>query len=211
MRKDWAGEIPPQIIALKKIKQAIIVEGTYDKIKLSSFLDANIVTCNGFDIFQNKEKQEYIKKLAAECGVIILTDSDRAGFLIRNFIKGIVHEGELLQAFIPDTPGKERRKRKPSKEGLLGVEGIEKDIIIAALENAGCSGAVKEITPVSKTDFYLDGITGGVGSHEKRKKLAAKIGAPARISAKELLSAVNAFGGMDIYKEILEEIENEAL
>ncbi len=196
---------------MKKFKQAIIVEGTYDKIKLSSFLDANIIKCDGFDIFRNLEKQEYIKKLAKECGIVILTDSDRAGFLIRNFIKGIIHEGEVLQAFIPDVKGKEKRKRKPSKEGLLGVEGIDEETIISALENAGCDGEKKEIIPVTATEFYLDGITGGEKSRQKRQLLAKKIGAPARISAKELLTAINAFGGMEIYREILGEIENEAL
>ena len=194
---------------MKRVKQAIIVEGTYDKIKLSSFVDANIVTCNGFDIFKNREKQEYIKKLAAECGIIILTDSDRAGFMIRNFIKGIIREGEVLQAFIPDIKGKERRKTKPSKEGFLGVEGMSGEIILNALENAGCAQDKTEIVPVTQWDFYSDGITGGDKSREKRKKLAEKIGAPARISAKELLNAINAFGGMEIYKEILTEIKNE--
>ena len=131
--------------------------------------------------------------------------------MIRNFIKGIIHEGEVLQAFIPDIKGKEKRKRKPSKEGFLGVEGISGEIILKALQNAGGAEDEREIKRVTPLNFYEDGITGGERSREKRKKLAAKIGAPARISAKELLSAVNAFGGMDIYKEILEEIENETL
>jgi len=188
---------------MKKISQAIIVEGTYDKIKLSSFVDANIVKCDGFDIFQNREKQEYIKKLAESCGIVILTDSDRAGFLIRNFIKGFVHKGQILNAFIPDVSGKEKRKAKPSKEGLLGVEGISEEVILTALENAGCDGEEKEITPVTTAHFYRDGLLGGDGSREKRKSLAAKIGAPARISAKELINAINTFGGYEKYKEIM--------
>lgn len=196
---------------MKKIKQAIIVEGTYDKIKLSSYIDANIIVCNGFEVFKNHEKQEYIKKLAKECGIIIFTDSDRAGFMIRNFIKGIVHQGEVLQAFIPDIRGKEKRKSAPSKEGLLGVEGMDGEIILRALENAGGFEDKREIESVTLLHFYEDGITGGEESRRKRTKLAEKIGAPKRISTKELLNAINAFGGLEIYKGILKEIENEAL
>ena len=188
---------------MKKISQAIIVEGTYDKIKLSSFIDANIIKCDGFDIFQNFEKQEYIKKLAKSSGIVILTDSDRAGFLIRNFIKGFVHEGQVLNAFIPDISGKEKRKAKPSKEGLLGVEGISEEVILTALYNAGCDGKAKEITPVTTAHFYRDGLLGGENSREKRVKLAAKIGAPSRISAKEFINAINTFGGYEKYEEIM--------
>lgn len=195
-----------------KISQAIIVEGTYDKIKLSSIVDANIVTCDGFDIFQNREKQEYIKKLAKECGVIVLTDSDRAGFMIRNFIKGFVKEGELFQAFIPDVLGKEKRKKKPSKEGMLGVEGIDADIILSALEKAcPIDEAEKEFEKVTTAHFYRDGFSGGEESHKKRQLLAEKIGAPKRISAKELIRAINAFGGYEIYEKLLEEMENDSL
>ncbi len=193
-----------------KISQAIIVEGTYDKIKLSSIVDATVVKCDGFDIFQNREKQEYIKKLAAERGIIILTDSDRAGFLIRNFIKGFVHEGEVLQAFIPDVLGKEKRKKKPSKEGMLGVEGISPEIILSALQNAGAKSD-KEYKKVTATHFYEDGLSGGENSAALRRRVAEKIGAPKRISAKELLSAINALGGYEKYLKILEEIQNETV
>lgn len=197
---------------MKKISQAIVVEGTYDKIKLSSIVDATIITSDGFDIFQNREKQEYIKKLAKECGIIVLTDSDRAGFMIRNFIKGFVKEGQLFQAFIPDVLGKEKRKKKPSKEGMLGVEGIDADIILSAIEKAcPIEQSVKDYEKVTIVHFYRDGFSGGDESHKKRQLLAEKIGAPKRISAKELIRAINAFGGYEMYEELLEEMENDSL
>lgn len=188
------------------MKQSIIVEGTYDKIKLSSIFDANIVTTDGFDIFKNTEKQEYIKKLAKNGGIIVLTDSDRAGFLIRNFIKNIVKEGQVSHAYIPDVEGKEKRKQKASKEGLLGVEGIEAEIIRKAVENAGCIIDNGEIKPLTSIHLYNDGFIGGEESRDKRVKLAKKLGVPARISAKALVSAINALGGIEIYEEIKGEI-----
>ena len=197
---------------MKKISQAIVVEGTYDKIKLSSIVDATIVTSDGFDIFQNREKQEYIKKLAKSCGVIVLTDSDRAGFMIRNFIKGFVKEGQLFQAFIPDISGKEKRKKKPSKEGMLGVEGIDAGIILSAIEKAcPIERDEREYEKVTTAHFYRDGLSGSMESHKKRQILAEKIGAPKRISAKELIRAINAFGGYEMYEKLLEETENDSL
>jgi len=187
---------------MKKIKQSIIVEGTYDKIKLSSIFDTNIVTTDGFDVFKNREKQEYIKKLAENSGIIILTDSDRAGFLIRNFLKNIVKKGEVFHAYIPDVEGKERRKSKPSKEGFLGVEGIADDVLINAVKNAGGIEGENKIIPVTSVHLYEDGFIGGEESREKRKKLAKKLGVPGRISSKALVNAINALGGYEVYEEI---------
>ena len=120
-----------------KLKQAVIVEGKYDKIKLGSILDAVIITTDGFGIFKDKEKTELIRSLAQTCGVIILTDSDSAGFKIRNHIKGCVKDGKVVNVFIPEITGKEKRKEKPSAEGLLGVEGVSREVLEKALNDAG--------------------------------------------------------------------------
>lgn len=190
-----------------KIKQAVIVEGTYDKIKLSEFLDALIVTTDGFDIMQNTEKTDYVRKLAKTCGIVVLTDSDRAGFMIRNFIKGAVSEGEVLHAFVPDLKGKEKRKKKPSREGLLGVEGMNAEIIKNALLKAGCrEEPQKKDRMITKTDFFEDGFAGGERSRENRERLAKKLGLPKRISANGLLEAVNRFLTFEEYKKTAKEI-----
>ena len=119
------------------LKQAVVVEGKYDKIKISSFIKAIIITTDGFGIFKNKSKREFIKKLAKTNGLIILTDSDRAGQIIRSHIKSFVQNGRIYNAYVPQILGKESRKTAPSKEGILGVEGLEKKIIVKALEKAG--------------------------------------------------------------------------
>ena len=141
-----------------KIKEAIIVEGRYDKIRLAALFDTAIIETGGFRIFKDDEKKTVIKKLAAAKGIVILTDSDGAGFVIRNFLKGIITDNsQLKQAYIPDIPGKEKRKSKPSKQGLLGVEGMTDEIITNAVLNSGAkvigeeaAGSIGEIT---KTDF----------------------------------------------------------
>ena len=120
-----------------ELGQVVIVEGKYDKIKLSSFIDATIITTEGFGIFKNREKKKYIRRLAEKNGIIILTDSDRAGQIIRNHIKSFVNNGKIYNVYIPQIFGKEKRKVEPSKEGTIGVEGMEKDVIIKALEKAG--------------------------------------------------------------------------
>ncbi|MGN1223666.1 MAG: toprim domain-containing protein, partial [Ruminococcus sp.] len=119
------------------IKQAIVVEGKYDKVKLSSILDAVILVTNGFQIYKNPEQLELIRYYARTTGVILLTDADRAGFQIRNYLKGAIQEGMVYHVYTPDIYGKERRKEKPSAEGKLGVEGIRKDLLLAAFEKAG--------------------------------------------------------------------------
>lgn len=178
-----------------KIHEAIIVEGKYDKIKLREIVDANIVTTDGFDIIHNKEKLAYVKKLAETCGIVILTDSDGAGFRIRNYLKGQIKCGRILHAYIPDIAGKERRKAKPSKEGLLGVEGINAGIVIKALLSAGCNTLQEHSSKrlITKLDLYEVGLAGGKESAEKRRILAAEFGLPSRLSAKSLADALNSF------------------
>ena len=158
------------------VAQAIIVEGKYDKIKLSSLLDAVILTTNGFHIFHDADKMALIRYYAKTTGIIILTDSDTAGFRIRNYLKGAVHDGKLFHVYIPDIYGKERRKLKPSAEGKLGVEGIDKNALLAALEKAGVlTDEIPEKTdPITRYDLYELGLSGGADSKSKRKAHSKK-------------------------------------
>lgn len=157
-----------------KINQAVVVEGRYDKIKLSSILDTVIIETNGFGIFKDKEKQALIRLLAEKRGIIVLTDSDGAGFKIRSFISGIVPPDRVTHVYTPDIFGKERRKERPSKEGKLGVEGIETRILLEALKKSGVTveEGEKEEAPkrlITSADFYEDGLSGGkqLGEAEK--------------------------------------------
>lgn len=193
-----------------KIKEAIIVEGVYDKIKLLSCVDALVVTTDGFEIFKDTKKLDYIRRLSKECGIVILTDSDRAGFLIRNFIKGAVNVGRVLNAFIPDIPGKEKRKKSPSKEGFIGVEGIKCDMIVKALLSAGCTadGNAAGGGTVTLQDFYFDGVAGAENSSLLRECITRELGLPRRISTKELLAAVNLFLDYEKYKKLVEDAKS---
>ena len=179
-----------------RIKQAIITEGRYDKIRLSNIVDAVIICTNGFSIFKDREKQELIKSLAAKTGIIILTDSDSAGFKIRSFIRGFVKNGEVLNAVTPDIYGKERRKLQPSKQGKLGVEGIPDELLIQALRNAGATeldgGSPQQNSdPVTRSDLLELGLIGGEGSSERRRQLQRRLGLPELLTAKLLLEVVN--------------------
>ena len=206
-----------------KLKEAIIVEGKYDKIKLSSIVDGLIITTDGFGIFKDKEKRELIKLLAKKRGIIILTDSDSAGFLIRSHIKGFVKEGEIKNVFVPDIFGKEKRKTAPSKEGKLGVEGISREILESALKKAGIAnlqgqnegqnegqnqgqGKQPQQRPVTKTDLFEDGLSGGADSKAKRALLLSQLGLPRRMSTNTLLEAINALYSYEEYKQALSRI-----
>ncbi len=176
------------------IKQAVIVEGKYDKIKLSSIIDAVIIQTDGFSIYKDEDKLSLIRTLAETTGILILTDSDRAGFQIRSFIKGAVPNGTVLNAYIPDVLGKERRKKVASKEGKLGVEGIKKQAILQALQQAGAT-ADEAATPrsrITKTDLYADGLTGGQNSAGLRRRLLKHLRLPERLSANAMLDVINA-------------------
>lgn len=178
-----------------RIKEAIIVEGNYDKIKLSGFIDGLILTTHGFAVYTNPEFAATIKRLAATCGVVILTDSDSAGMRIRNFVKQKAAGGRVLHAYVPDIPGKERRKTKLSAEGLLGVEGMSEDIIIKALCDAGCTiDDVKEKgkdSGITKADLYFLGLSGTPEAADRRRRLCGRLGIPAHISANMLLDVLN--------------------
>ncbi len=191
-----------------KLKEAVIVEGKYDKIKLSSLVDGLIITTDGFGIFKDREKRELIKTLAKKRGIIILTDSDSAGFLIRSHIKGFVSEGKIKNVFIPDVFGKEKRKSAPSKEGKLGVEGMDRELLENALKKAGI---VEEKTSpnakkVLKSDLFEDGISGGADSKAKRTRLLKELGLPERMSANALLETVNALYSFEEYKAAVSRI-----
>lgn len=194
-----------------KIDKVVIVEGKYDKIKLSSVLDAVIIETDGFGIFNNKEKQALIRKLAETKGILILTDSDSAGFTIRSFIRGIVPAEQITHAYIPDIFGKEKRKTEPSKEGKLGVEGVSTQIIVEALQKAGvlCE-ETKEIErhKITKLDFYEDGLTGRDNSEQLRAKLLKHLGLPARLTTNALIQVLNTYLTFEDYKKAVECVKN---
>lgn len=194
-----------------KIDRAIIVEGRYDKIKLSSIIDGIIIETEGFGIFNNKEKQKLIRKLAEAKGLLILTDSDSAGFKIRSFIRGIVPAEQIKHAYIPDIFGKEKRKSEPSKEGKLGVEGVKKEILLDSLEKAGvfCEETDEEAKrEITKLDLYEDGLTGRENSDALRKKLLLHLDLPERLTSNALIQVLNTFLTFDEYKNAVKEIKN---
>lgn len=175
-----------------QIKQAIIVEGKYDKIKLASLVKAVIIQTNGFGIYKNQELLELIRYYAKTTGILILTDSDRAGFQIRNYIRGAVPEGEIKNIYIPDVFGKERRKVKPSAEGKLGVEGIDAEILREAFRKAGILTEEMPISePITKTDLYFAGMSGRPESAEKRRAFQKELNLPSNLSASALLEVLN--------------------
>lgn len=195
-----------------KIKETIIVEGTYDKIKLSGFIDGVILTTGGFTVFKNQALRKSIKTLAEETGVVILTDSDSAGFKIRSFIKQNIPEEYIKHAYIPDIKGKEKRKREPGKEGLLGVEGMTEEIIIDALKKAGCTIDGSKTEPkasraITKADLMRLGLAGGNGSSELRHALANELKLPAKLSANMLLDILNRLLTYEELEKLAEEIQ----
>lgn len=195
-----------------KIKEAIIVEGRYDRIKLGGLFDTAIIETGGFRIFKDEEKKTVIRRLAESRGIIILTDSDGAGFVIRNHIKGIADNmHSVKQAYIPDIPGKEKRKSRPSKEGMLGVEGMTDDIIVNAVLSSGAEVIGQEskggsVGGITKLDFFEIGLTGREGSDGMRKHLLAALGFPKYMTTNALLSAVNMIYGRDEFFAELERI-----
>ena len=190
-----------------KLKEAVIVEGKYDKIRLESVIDAPIIVTDGFGIFKNREKMNYIRRLARSRGIIILTDSDSAGFLIRSHITGCIKDGNIKNVYIPDVFGKEKRKDKPSKEGKLGVEGIDGEVILSALKKAGIGADItnEPTKKITKADLYELGLNGTDGSKQKREAVLKKLELPSRMSQNAMLEALNIFYS---YDELVELIEN---
>ena len=181
---------------MHSIKEVIVVEGRYDKNTLSQVVDAVIIETSGFGIFNDVQKQKLLRKMAETRGLIVLTDSDGAGFMIRNFIKGCVDPKLVKHAYIPDIAGKERRKASPSKEGKLGVEGMRPQVLLDALRKAGATvdGDEKSEQPrrISKADMFAKGLSGKQGSAEKRAGLIKAMDLPEHLSADALLDILNA-------------------
>lgn len=188
------------------INEAIIVEGIYDKQRVNSVCDAYVFATDGFNVFKNKEKRTFIRRLAKERGIIVLTDSDRAGFLIRNHIKNIVGNIEIKQAYIPEVFGKERRKDKPSAEGKLGVEGIEAKALEEVLLPFAKENSVPKGEGITKADLFELGLSGGNNSGEKRKVVCRQLKIPENISSKGLVEAVNAIMTKKQFTEIANSI-----
>lgn len=190
-----------------KIKEAVIVEGKYDKMRLKSIINTTIIETNGFRIFNDKEKINLIKQIADKQGIVILTDSDSAGFVIRNHLKGIVPKEQMKHAYIPQIKGKEKRKEKPSKEGILGVEGIDEKRLLSALKNAGAT--INEINynknNITKMDLYRLGLTGRDNSKIMRTELLKKLDLPPYITTNALAEVLSSI----ITVQQLEDIINE--
>lgn len=192
-----------------KIKEAVIVEGKYDKQRIREFIDAPIITTSGFRVFKDKEKQQLIRRLALERGIVIMTDSDSAGFVIRNFLRGIVPDASIKHCYIPQIEGKEKRKASPSKEGILGVEGLSTEILRDALLRSGVDigeGSAERITdPITKTDMFEMGLSGRENSAELRRKLLTELGLPTYLSANALLELINS---LYTKQEILDKLKS---
>lgn len=189
------------------IQEAVVVEGKYDAIRLRSVVNATIVETDGFGIFKQPEKMELLRKLAQAQGLIVLTDSDSAGFIIRDRISGTLPTSTVKHAYIPEITGKERRKTAPSKEGLLGVEGIDGEIVLAALWRAGATpldGTAERPTPyLTKARLYQDGLSGREDSARLRTALLKKLSLPTKLSTNRLLQVLNVLLTEQEYEEIL--------
>lgn len=190
-----------------KIKEAIIVEGIYDKITLASVCDALVVPTYGFSIFTDAPRLSYIRSLAEKNGIIILMDSDSAGFKIRSFLREQIKTGVVRHAYIPAMPGKEKRKARPSAEGTLGVEGIEKDRLLEILSEV-CTKEEVQSPGITYMDFYRDGLSGGAKSAKLRALLSSHLSLPPRLSAKALLSAVNSLMTREEYLAFIKSVSS---
>ena len=177
------------------VREVIVVEGRYDKNTLSQVFDAIIIETGGFAVFNDTEKLALLRRMAEARGLVILTDSDGAGFVIRNFIKGAIDPALIKHAYIPDVSGRERRKASPSKEGKIGVEGMEARVLVEALKRAGATlggASVRTDGGISKADLYIAGLSGSPGSADRRKALLKKLDLPEHLSPNALLDVLNA-------------------
>lgn len=189
------------------IEQAVIVEGKYDKIRLSSVINGVIICTGGFRIFKDEDTMKIIRHYAEKTGIIILTDSDSAGFKIRNHIKGSVQNGKITNVYIPDIFGKERRKPAPSKEGKLGVEGMDEKILLEAFEKAGIvPGKERAAGGIDKMLLYELGYSGGQNSSERRKKLLEHLELPELMTAQAMADILNTMLSAEELTEITEKL-----
>lgn len=195
---------------MKRIKEAIVVEGRYDKNALSQVVDAVILETSGFSVFKDSEKLSLLRRLAQKQGLIVLTDSDGAGFVIRNYIKGAIPTELVKHAYIPDVYGKERRKRAPGKEGKLGVEGMRPEVLLQALLRAGATvegeASAAPRGQLTAADLYSLGLTGREDSVQRRTALLRRLELPEHLSAKALLTVLNALYTWEELNTILEQM-----
>lgn len=195
-----------------KIREAIVVEGRYDKNTLSQIVDAPILQTSGFGIMKDRKMLELLRRTAKQRGLIVFTDSDGAGFVIRNYLKGAIPGQYLKHAYIPDVYGKEKRKASPGKEGKLGVEGMTPQVILDALCASGATiegqSAQRTCGGISKQDLFQLGLSGCAGSDRRRKKLLEKLGMPEHMSANAMLQAINLLYTMEELTEIMEQIDD---
>jgi len=194
-----------------RVSRVIIVEGKYDKIKLSSLVDGMIVPIHGFGIYKDKGKAALLRAAAKKQGAVILTDSDRAGFQLRGYLRSLLRDADVVHVYIPALSGKERRKTAPGAEGLLGVEGMDVSLLRELFLRSGAltppSGSQENKRPVTRMDFYEDGLLGGPEASALRGALLQRLSLPGRMSGKALLEAVNALLSYDAYRALMEEIK----
>ncbi len=196
----------------RRVREVIVVEGRYDKNALSQVVDATILETKGFGIFKDKAMAAFLRRLAAERGIILLTDSDGAGFVIRSHLRGILPPGQVKHAYIPDVPGKERRKRQPGKEGKLGVEGMSPAVLLQALERAGATFEDAEAIsrsgpPITKADLMTCGLA-GPGSVARREALLKQLDLPERLTPNGLLEALTLLYSREAFLQRMESGEH---
>ena len=196
---------------MMRVKEVIVVEGRYDKNTVSQAVNATVVTLGGFSVFNDREKLVFLRRLAQERGLIVLTDSDGAGFVIRNYLKGALPKDRVKQAYIPDIHGKERRKRAPGKEGKLGVEGMRPEVIVEALRRCGATfedeaTQLSQGTPITKADLFVLGLTGTPDSAARRQALLQKLELPEHLTPNGLLEALNLLYSREDLEVILRQI-----
>ena len=189
------------------INMPVIVEGKYDKIKLSSVINANIIISDGFGIFNEKEKSLLIRRLAEKSKIIVFADSDGAGLVIRNYFNGIIGKDKVIHLYTPQIKGKEKRKKSPSKEGFLGVEGQDTEILYEIFKPFSEQQEYLQKGSISKLDFYADGLSGKENSSIKRQKLSNLMGLPKDISSNALLDAINLLYTKEEYKAFINQLE----
>ena len=191
-----------------KLDRPVIVEGKYDVIKLSNLIDALIIKTDGFGIFKDKEKQRLLLRLAGEKGIIVLTDSDGAGFVIRNFISSIIPPDRITHVYIPDIFGKEKRKTAFSAEGKLGVEGVEEKILLEAFEKAGVTASPSngKRRRITNLDLFEHGLSGRENSVQKRRLLLKRLELPERLSTSSLVKILNTFVTYEEFEKTVKEL-----
>lgn len=194
-----------------KLNRAVIVEGKYDKIALENIIDTEIFTTDGFGIFKNKEKCELIRLVARKKGIIIMTDTDSSGAMIRSYLKKICADCDIINVYVPQLLGKEKRKSTPSKQGYLGVEGVGKDAILTALERSGVFSeeVLERQRKITKTDMFIAGLSGNDDSSYKRKSFAEFVSLPVGVSPNALLDALNAIYSYEEFIKVVEEWHRE--